>query len=190
MASKGSGIGFGIRKATKTDVEAIQKDIHSFNMETPGRYKVHLTPNETTFIAFSKNTILGFITVEETASVKELYIAGLFTRLGYDRKGIGSKLLGKLNAYAVAKGIRRVVLHPHWGYIIKAGKRTKSDSEGFYKKTNYKRSDSERGFTLKYVWDVKGKQGIRVRTPKQKPPAGLAPQNLFRKDAMLKRRRR
>ena len=190
MASKGRGIGFGLRKATKADVRAIQKDIHSFNMESPGRYKVQLTPNETTFIAFSRNTILGFITVEETSSVKELYIAGLFIRLGYDRKGIGSKLLGKINAYAVAKGIRRIVLHPHYGYSLAGGKKIKSDSEGFYRKTNYSKSDRTLGATQKYVWEVKGKQGIRVITPIQKPPTVIAPQNILRKDAMLKRRRR
>ena len=189
MASKVSGLGIGIRKATPADLNRIQIDIESFNMPLPELYKVQPFKNETTFIAFSGKTIMGFITVQEN-SLKQIHVEGFYHRLGYDRRGIGSKLLGKVEAYAVAKGLTKITLTPSSGYAIKDGRKVRIYADKFYAKTNLIKSRTAGQLISGYVWEVKGKQWIRPRTPKQTLSIGLAPQNLLRQDARLKRRRR
>ena len=107
----------------------------------------------------------------------------MYNLIGFDGKGIGSKLLGKLSAYAVAKGFREVSLAAGHGYALKDGKKVKKYAFGFYDKTNFK--PRMEGWFLNYFWGVVRKIG--VRKPKQRPPT-MGPQNLLRQDAMLNRR--
>ncbi len=185
MASKGSAkLAFGIRKATKADFAAIKRNIYSFNMPHPENYRAEVDiPGEITFIAFSREKILGFITASEKVPGRELYVEGMYNLLGFDDKGVGSKLLGKLNAYAVAKGFLEITLSPNYGYELKEGKKVRKYPSKFFNKTNYK--PRMMGYLIGYFWRVGKKLG--VRRPKQKPPT-MGPQNLLRKDAMLNRR--
>ena len=197
MGSKSSSISIGIRKATKIDLYSIQRERTSFNMPHAETFVTQReTRKQTTFIAFNKKTIVGFITLVHEAN-NTLTISDFYNRIGFDRKGIGSKLLGKANAYAVKIGAKKVRLYPGSGYHLVNGKKEFSTPHKFYEdKTNYKFQKKKKNIggvevnLENFIWEVKRKQTTRKLVPKRKPRIGLAPQNLMRKDRMITRRRK
>jgi GNAT superfamily N-acetyltransferase len=140
---------------------------------------------ETVFVAKHQGQIVGFLSIFPNGG-GQYEISGLYTRLGFDRKGIGSKLLGTANSYFISVGAKHVVLSPGKGRRLVENKIKEEWAEGFYHGTNY--SYNKHGYAVpKFEWYPT--RSPRVRKPKIKPPT-IQPQNLLRKDALISRRLR
>ena len=163
---------FKISEATKEDRDLIHLEKESFNMPYPRKF--HLLSIETTFVAKSQGKIVGFISIlPEGNGVYE--ISGLYNRLGFDRKGIGSKLIGQANAHLLSVKAKMVHLSAATGRYIKNGEIVKDSAGLFYKKTNYERDVGRIG--EQFIWFPKANSRVRKKTVK--PKMGLAPQNLM-----------
>jgi len=106
--------------------------------------------------------------------VKAHYHAGHITdfsmRKGYDRQGIGSKLLGKAYSFFIKNEVFKVKV---W---------STSKAEGYYQKQALFK-ESEKQFIFEFVPKPNPrKRKKRVRTQ-------LSPQNVMRKDKLIRRKR-
>ncbi len=187
---------FQIRKATKKDLNTIQKQRTLFNMPHSETFVIQRENKpQVGFVAISGKKIIGFITIQIEPN-NNLVITNLYNRIGFERKGIGSKLIGKVNEYAIRIGAKKIRLYPGSGYHLVNGKKEFSTPNDFYEnKTNYKfekKKKSINGLEVtieNFIWKVKRKQVLRKAKAKISQQKGLAPQNLMRKDNLIRRRK-
>lgn len=185
MASKSGKISIGIRKAQFNDLVNLEVEVKNFNMPHSDTYKIlAFAKLETTFIAFEGQKIVGFVSIRRNAKRHEAEIVALYNRLGYERRGIGSKLLGKATAFAIAKKAKLVALTPGSGNHLVKGRVVQVQSRDFYARTPF---EPKSPLDEEYRWKVKRKVG--VRRPIKRPSFGLAPQNVLNPKRRLTRRR-
>jgi GNAT superfamily N-acetyltransferase len=179
----GTKIPIKVSEASKDDISLMYRELPSFSMPHPRKF--HFMSIETVFVAKHQGQIVGFISILPNGG-GQYEISGLYTRLGFDRKGIGSKLLGTANSYFISVGAKHVVLTPATGRRLIGNKLIKEWADGFYFGTNY--SYNKHGYGVpKFEWYPT--RNPRVRKPKIKQKT-IQPQNLLQKDAMLFRRSR
>jgi len=172
-----------IVEATQMDRDEIFRELSAFSMPHPRKF--HLMSIETVFVAKHKGKIVGFISILPDGNA--MYeISGLYTRLGFDRKGIGSKLLGIANSYFIGVGAKKVVLSPGKGRRLVGDKIEEVWAEEFYKRTNYE--FNKRGYGVpKFEWFPK--PNPRKRKPKTRTQKfAISPQNIMNPQARLRRR--
>jgi len=171
-----------ITEANPADIETMYNELSAFSMPHPRKF--HFMSIETIFVAKSQGKIVGFITILPEGKGK-YEISSLYTRLGFDRKGIGSKLMGKANSYLINVKANHVLLSSSKGKRLINGQIKEVFAEGFYRKTNYSQVRDGAGIP-KFEWNPI--RNPRARKPKLKPRVGLAPQNLLN-PLKLRRRR-
>ena len=172
-----------VSEAKPEDIHSIKSEITQFNMPHPKDY--FFLKSDIVFVAKNNQKIVGFLVLlpEMNGSYE---LESLFLRLGHDRKGIGSKLVGKANSFLIQNKARMVHVAAGNGRYLEKGKIVKNRADGFYRRINYER---DRASPNRFVWFPKPNK--RIRNPKvRNQKVGLAPQNLLNPDGMLKRRAR
>jgi len=164
---------FNITQAKPEDLIKILHEIEHFSMKSPKDY--FFKPTDIVFIAKNKGKIFGFVTIFPEGHGR-YEIASLFTRLGYDRKGMGMKLLGIANSYLIGVQAKHVTINLATGRRLVGKKIVLESAERFYNRTNY--SPTERMGIPKYEWFPK--PNPRVRKPKAKPAITLPKVHLLR----------
>ncbi|MFA6065058.1 MAG: GNAT family N-acetyltransferase [archaeon] len=171
-----------ILEATHLDIDEMYRELSSFSILHPRKF--HFMSIEKVFVAKTEGKIVGFVTILPEGYGK-YEINGLYTRLGFDRRGIGSKLFGTANSYLFGVGARHVTLTPASGRRLVGPDMIEEWAGEFYRKTNY--SYNTRDYpSPKFEWFPTPNR--RKRKPKQKVSRGLAPQNLMN-PLKLRRRR-
>ncbi len=172
MASKGSGFSYGLRKITQADRDLIQREIKEFNMPKTGDYVIDKMVNEKErgYVAFSGKKIIGFVLLQQPGH-GILRVDGLYLRTGYEKRGIGSKLLGKANAFAVKTGAKQVRLEAGHGRHIVEGREKLVASSNFYNKTNLRKVPN--ALIPIYRWWVQSKKKNPKLSPKKSLPKGI-----------------
>ncbi len=168
--------------AKKRDIEELTKEMDQFY--SPMK-RTNTPENEIILIArenvSGKRRIVGYsqnrIIEDGGEKIGEGII--LSVRKGFKNRHIGSKLLGKINSFYIAKGIKRME-------II-------SFEKGFYAKSNFRQKISEDDFgsSMETLEARLRRKAARERVLKKRTAQkALAPQNLMNKDRLLKARRK
>ncbi len=167
---------FGIRKATLEDLKLIDSQKELFQIKHPKYLNLASKHNNTTtFLAVDpKGQVNGFVTaLIEEANVGRILC--LYTRKGFERNGIASKLLGKANAFFIRK---KIPFARVW---------STEEAMLFYKKhSNYR---PQTGMLINpAAFEAKLKSNPRKRLKVRVKPKVLSPQN--RMNPLKLRRRR
>lgn len=165
---------FGLRKASDSDLKLIEEQKNKFNIQFPNRFSILESKNTTTtFVAFNnKRQIVGFVNLLIDGR-KEGMVVSLYTRVGYERLGIGQKLLGKANGFFIRNKVTKARL---WSSTM---------AREFYKNhTNYKVSSQLDPNPLLFETELKSNPRKRVK------PIKVGPQSpILKKGFGLKRRK-
>lgn len=168
--------------AKKRDIEELTREMDDFYS------KMKRTPNPESEIILiarenvsGKRRIVGYSQNRIIEEDGERIGTGIImsARKGFKYRHIGSKLVGKINAYYTAKGIKTAELT--------------SFDKGFYTKTNYrqKMTDDDFGSSMETLQVRLRRKAARERILKKRAvQKALAPQNVMNKDRLLKARRR
>lgn len=168
--------------AKKRDVEELKREMDQFYSKMS---PTHDPKNEIILIArenvSGQRRIVGYSQNIIINDEGELIGKGIIlsVRKGLKDRHIGSKLLGKINSYYIAKGIKTAELV--------------SFEKGFYAKSNYrhKMSEDDFGSSMDILEARLRRKAARERVLKKRTTqTALAPQNVMNKDRLLKARRK
>jgi ribosomal protein S18 acetylase RimI-like enzyme len=154
---------------------AIQAERFHFPLRAPETFSIDHWNDDWgrvpyTYVAKLDRKIVSFITVLFDRHEPEAEIVWFYTKKGYQNKGFGRKLLGKVNSIFLRKKIRKVTLN------------ATPESIKFYDKhSNYRFVG---GRTFEWV----PTPNLRVRIKRVRQKLNMAPQNVMRKDWAVRRK--
>ncbi len=192
MASKSGQISIGIKKASPSEIKKLISEIrdNKFNMDDPIAESRSLERSKTrctTFVAYSGKEIVGYITIHppDKLTPKLASLEALYLKIGFEKKGIGSKLLGKGSAFSISRGAKEIECSLGKGYHLVNGKLREAFPDKFYEKTPFREFPVDSGEIIWKPKETKGKRRHRIR-----PKLGLAPQNIMDPSRIARRGRR
>ena len=152
--------GIKVRIGTEADLASIRSDYKEFELPLN---RSGLSASERLFVGVKDGVRVGYIMLKISHGGKEAKITQMCVRKGFNRRGIGSKLLGIANASALRN---KLVIVEATAY---------SGSRGFWEKTNYNKPIFYRVTNSDYKFGWVPTPNPRKKIKKERPvrsPAG------------------